>query len=133
MKQSVQLLAVSALMFQTGCVIFPHGGLVAPPASGQVMDSASLRPLAHAKVERHIQMVDRSRVVTTDPQGRFTLKKDTDLRWIPFVCYAASSIQYRITTEGYHPFTTNLLGGGSFYRGRQPHELGQVLLRKTHE
>ena len=125
------LLALVALPVMTGCVIFPHGEWVAPPASGQVVDSDDLRPVAQAKVARHVEAYDRTRVVRTDEHGTFDFKKDTDLRWLPFVCYAASPIKYRIEAEGYRSFTTNLHGGGSFSHGRQPHELGQVLLQKA--
>jgi hypothetical protein len=127
------LLALLILPSLTGCVIFPHGEWVAPPSSGQVLDAGDLQPVAQAKVTRHIEAFDRRRVVSTDADGDFDMKKDTDLRWLPFVCYAANPIDYRIEAAGYRPFTTNLYGGGSFIHGRQPHHLGQILLQKTRE
>lgn len=127
------LLPLLALALLAGCVVFPRGELAAPPASGQVLDSDDLRPVAHAKVVRHIEAFDRTRAVRTDEHGSFDLKRDTDVRWLPFVGYAASLIQYRIEAEGYRPFTTNLYGGGSFSHGRQPHELGRILLHKAQE
>jgi hypothetical protein len=133
MKPTVPLLALLLLTFLTGCVIFPHGELVAPPASGQVMDSDGLQPVAQAKIVRHIEAFDRTRVVRSDEHGAFHFKKDSDLCWLLFVCYAASPIQYRVEADGYQPFTTNLYGGGSFSRGRQPHELGQIFIHKTKE
>jgi hypothetical protein len=127
------LLALLILPVLTGCVIFPHGEWVAPPASGCVLDADNHQPVARAKVTRHIGAFNRKRAVSTDAHGNFDFKKDTDLRWLPFVCYAATPIQYRIEAEGYRPFTTNLYGGGSFAHGRQPHELGQILLQKARE
>lgn len=50
------------------------------------------------------------------------------------VDYAANQIHYGIEAGGYRPFETNLYGGGSFYRGTLPHNLGVVLLhRETNE
>jgi hypothetical protein len=133
MKPLVLLLALLLLISLTGCVIFPHGELIAPQASGQVVDSDDLRPVAHARVVRHIEAFNRTRVVRTDEHGTFDLKKDTDLRWLPFVCYAASPIQYRIEAEGYRAFATNLYGGGSFGHGGRSHELGKILIQKARE
>jgi len=130
MKSLIALLILPAL---TGCVVFPHGEWVAPPASGQVLDAGDLQPIAQARVTRHIEAFDRERVVSADAHGNFDLKKDSDLRWLPFVCYAATPIDYRIEAAGYRPFTTNLYGGGSFSHGRQPHHLGRILLQKAQE
>jgi hypothetical protein len=130
MKTLLALLILPAL---TGCVIFPHAEWVAPPASGQVLDAGDLQPVPHARVIRHIQANDRKQVVSADAHGNFNLKKDTDLRWLPFVCYAAGLIDYRIEAAGYRTFVTNLYGGGSFSLGRQPHDLSQILLQKTRE
>jgi hypothetical protein len=127
------LLALFILLVLTGCVIFPHGEWVAPPASGRVLDGDDHQPVARAKVTRLIEAFDRKRVVSTDAHGNFDFKKETHLRWLPFVCYAATPIHYRIEAEGYRPFITNLYGGGSFSHGRQPHELGQILLQKARE
>lgn len=129
----ILLMGVAAGAFLAGCVVFPHGELVAPAASGRVLDAQSLRPVRQARVTRRVDAWDRTCVTFTDDRGAFELRKDTDLRWIPFVCYAASAIRYRIDANGYSPFTTNRYGGGSFHRGRSLHDLGQVLLRKNSE
>jgi hypothetical protein len=113
-----------------GCVIFPHGQLVAPPAQGRVLDSETLEPLPHSKVVRRIERMDRTRVTFTDGHGDFAFKKDTHLRWLLVVDYAANEVQYRIEAAGYRPFETNLYGGGSFHPGTLPHDLGAVLLRR---
>jgi hypothetical protein len=133
MKSLMPLLALTLLTFVTGCVILPHGELVAPPASGQVLDSDGLRPVAQAKVVRRIEAFDRVHVTLTVGHGAFELKKDTDLRWLPFVCYATTSIEYRIEAAGYRTFMTNLYGGGSFGHGHLPHELGRILIQKVQE
>jgi len=126
------LLTVFALLLtlNTGCVIFPHGELMAPPAQGRAVDSGTLEPLRHARVVRRIERLDRERVAFTDAQGRFAFKQDRDLGWLLMVDYAANQIQYRIDAIGYRSFETNLYGGGSFYRGRQPHDLGIVPLHR---
>ncbi|HMO64476.1 MAG TPA: hypothetical protein PKE47_04500 [Verrucomicrobiota bacterium] len=71
--------------------------------------------------------------MSTDARGCFAMKKDADLRWLPHACYAPGPIDYRIEAAGYHPFTTNLHGGGSFSHGRRPHALGQILLQQKRE
>jgi hypothetical protein len=134
MKPPVHLLALALVTcLLTGCVIFPHGEWVAPPASGQVLDAENLQPIAQAKVVRSILALNRTRVASTDEHGAFELKKDRDLRWLPFVCYGAGPIDYRIEAEGYQPFTTNRYGGGSFSQGRQPHGLGHILMHRAGE
>jgi len=128
--KSLHLVSV-ALGLQTllsGCVVFPHGELVAPQASGRVLDSETLQPVAHARVTRRIDSLNRTSATLTDDRGAFQFQKDSDLRWIPFVCYAANSIDYQIKAEGYRPFTINLHGGGSFYRGTLAHALGDLLV-----
>jgi hypothetical protein len=114
----------------TGCVIFPHDQLMAPPAQGKVLDSETLSPLPHSKVVRRIVRLDRNRETFTDGQGDFAFKKDTHLRWIRMVDYAPNEIQYRIEAAGYRPFETNRYGGGNFYPGKLPHDFGVVLLHR---
>lgn len=116
-----------------GCVIFPHGELVAPSAQGRVLHSETQEPVVHAKVTRRIERFDRSRVTFTDEQGCFAFKKDKDLRWLLMVDYAANRIHYQIEAAGYQSFGTNLYGGGSFYPGTLPHDLGVVGLRRQPE
>ena len=120
-------------MLVTGCVIFPHGELMAPPAQGKVVDSDTLEPLPHAEVVRRIERLDRKRVVFADADGEFSFKKDRDLGWLLMVDYAANRIEYLVKAGGYCSFETNLYGGGSFYRGTLPHDLGVVRLSKTSE
>lgn len=117
-------------MFLTGCVVFPHGDLMAPAAQGRVLNSETQEPVANAKVVRRIERLDRSRVTFTDREGRFAFKKDKDLGWLLMVEYAANQIEYQVDAAGYHRFVTNLYGGGSLYRGTLPHDLGFVWLQK---
>ena len=118
----------------TGCVIFPHSQLIAPPAQGKVLDSETLEPLPHAKVVRRIEKLDNSQMTFTDGKGDFAFKQATRLRWLLMVDYAANKIQYRIEAAGYRHFETNLYGGGSFYSGTLPHDFGAVLmLRQSQE
>lgn len=117
----------------TGCVIFPHGELVAPSAQGTVLDLETREPVVHAKVTRRIERLDRSRVTFTDEEGGFTFEKDKDLGWLLMVDYAANQIHYQIEAAGYQPFGTNLYGGGSLYRGTLPHHLGIVGLQRQEE
>ncbi len=117
-------------MLLTGCVVFPHGDLMAPAAQGRVLDSETQEPVVNAKVVRRIERLDRSRVTFTDRKGRFAFKKDKDLGWLLMVEYAANQIQYQVDAAGYHRFVTNLYGGGSLYRGTLPHDLGLVRLQK---
>ena len=117
-------------MLLTGCVVFPHGDLMAPAARGRVLDSETQAPIVNAKVVRRIERLDRSRVTFTDREGRFAFKKDKDLGWLLMVEYAANQIQYQVDAAGYHRFVTNLYGGGSLYRGTLPHDLGPVRLQK---
>jgi|SRR5690348_16739823 len=130
MKVSFPLTVLMLLPTLTGCVIFPHGELVAPPARGRVLDSETLEPVPHSKVVRRIGRLDRNRETFTDGQGDFVFKKDKDLKWLLMVDYAANQIHYRIEAGGYRPFETNLYGGGSFYRGTLPHDIGEVLLQR---
>jgi hypothetical protein len=116
-----------------GCVIFPHGDLMAPPALGKVVDAETLDPLPGAKVVRRIEKLDRNRVTLTDAQGEFAFKRDRDVGWILMVDYAAQRIRYSVEARGYRPFETNLYGGGSFYRGTLTHDLGLVQLHKASE
>lgn len=134
MRTSFPLIALGLLpTFLTGCVFFPHAELMAPPAQGRVLDSDTLEPVPKAKVVRRIERLDRDRVTFTDSNGAFTFKKDNDLGWLLMVDYAANQIHYRIDSIGYRVFQTNLYGGGSFYRGRLPHDLGVVLLQRQSE
>jgi hypothetical protein len=134
MRASFPVAAIGLLpMLLTGCVIFPHGVLMAPPAQGRVLDSESNEPVVNAKVVRRIERLDRSRVTFTDVEGGFAFKKDKDLGWLLMVDYAASQIHYEVDAAGYQPFGTNLYGGGSFYRATLPHDLGVVRLQKQRE
>ena len=114
----------------TGCVLFPHGELMAPPAEGKIVDSETLSPLPHARVVRQIERLNRDRTTCTDAQGDFSFPKDTDLKWLLMVDYAANKILYRVEAGGYRTFETNLYGGGSFSHGSLPHDLGVVRLQK---
>lgn len=134
MRTSYPVAVVGLLLtLLTGCVIFPHGDLVAPSARGRVLDSATLEPVARARVVRRIPRLDRARETCTDAEGQFAFKRDKDLGWVLMVDYAPHRIEYRVEAGGYRPFQTNLYGGGSFYRGTVPHDLGQVLLHRQTE
>ena len=130
--KTLNLSTVLALLpfLLTGCVIFPHGDLQAPPANGTVLDSQTHQPIPQAKVIRRIPRLDRTSVMCTDQHGEFSFKRDKDLGWLLMVDYAPNRIQYRIEAAGYVPFETNRYGGGSFYRGTLPHDFGVVLLEK---
>ena len=106
----------------TGCVIFPHGELVAPPAHGRVVDAETLEPLPNAKVVRRIERLNRSQVAFTDAQGGFGFKQDKDLRWLFAVDEVADEFSYSIEVAGYRPFQTNRYGGGVFYPPKAVHE-----------
>lgn len=126
----LQIAGTTMLTFLAGCVVFPHGDLAAPPASGFVLDSRTLQPVAMATVTRRIGERRTVQVVHSDRHGRFALKKEKDLGWLLMVDYAANRIHYRIEAPGYDAYETNLFGGGSFARGAVPHDLGAVLLGK---
>jgi hypothetical protein len=118
---SLTLFALSAVLF-AGCVIFPHGELVAPPAQGRVVDSDTLEPLQNAKVIRCIMRAGRTNQVFTDAQGQFAFKQDKDLKWLLTVTYI-NEIRFRIDAAEHLPFETNL-------HGAQPHDLGLILLQR---
>jgi len=117
-------------LFITGCVIFPHGDLTAPPASGQVLDAQGFQPVTNATVVRRVAATDQTRRTVTDSRGAFQLKKETELRWRPYFCPGPSPIHYRVEAKGYQPFETNRSGGGVFSGGDTPHNLGQVLIQR---
>lgn len=121
---------VSTQALLTGCVVFPHGELVAPPAHGRVLDSDTLEPLSQAKVTRQIIALGQSQVAFTDQQGEFALKADKRLGWLLLVEYPGNQVQYRIEAASYRTFETNLYGGGTLYRGTRPHDLGVVPLKR---
>jgi len=114
----------------TGCVPIAHRSLVAPPALGQVVDLETLKPIAHASVTRHIDAVDKTSNTTTDDTGSFSLPKHSKWFWLAG-CRAASPVEYRVSANGHTPFQTNLYGGGDFYRGTVPHDLGRILLLRA--
>jgi len=116
---SLTLFAFSAVLF-TGCIIFPHGEVVAPPAHGRVVDADTLEPVRDAKVVRWIARVDREKQTFTDEQGCFAFAQDKDLAWLLPVEYI-NEIRYRIDAAGHLPFETNLHGG-------QVHDLDLILL-----
>ena len=128
MKARTILLACpAALLPFTGCVLLPHTSLVAPPASGQVLDKQTLKPIGHASVVRRIEGADKTFKTITDEGGSFQIAKSSQLVWLGG-CRAANSIDYVVLAEGYRPFQTNMYGGGDFYRGTVPHDLGRILL-----
>ncbi len=121
---------VAALLAVTGCVPLAHSSLVAPPASGQVVDVQTLNPISHARVTRHIEAVDKTSNTTTDDTGSFSFPKRSKWFWLAG-CRAANPIEYRVSAEGHKTFQTNLYGGGDFYRGTLPHDLGRIFLLRT--
>jgi len=123
------LAAVIPLLALNGCVFFPHGECVAPPATGRVLRASDGQPIAGARVTRRIEAFGREATARTDAQGAFAFRRASRVSWLPSVCYAASPIDYRVEAAGFQPFSTNLLGGGSFSDGLRPHDLGPVLLR----
>jgi hypothetical protein len=131
MRAGVVLLATMAVLLPvTGCVPLAHRGLVAPPASGQVVDAETMKPITHAAVTRHIQAVDRVSTITTDDTGSFSFSKRS--KWFCLAgCRAASPIEYRVSAQGHSAFQTNFYGGGDFYRGTVPHDLGRILLPRA--
>jgi hypothetical protein len=123
------LLCAPLLCLGSGCVLFPQRGLVAPSASGEVLDSGTLKPVAGAVVVRQITVGDRATTSRTDESGFFQFERQKGLRWLTG-CRAAGPIEYRIVAEGYAHFQTNLYGGGDFYGGSIPHNVGRVLLQR---
>lgn len=118
---SLTLLALSAVLF-TGCVIFPHSELVAPPAHGRVVDSDTFEPIHNAKIVRWIAREDRRKQILTDEQGCFAFAQDKDLAWLLMVDYI-NEIRYRVDAAGHLPYETNL-------HGVQSHDLGLILLQR---
>ena len=114
----------------TGCVPLGHSSLVAPPASGQVVDLETLKPIIHAKVTRRIQAVNKTSNTTTDDAGSFSFPKRSKWFWLAG-CRAASPIEYCVSAEGHSAFKTNVYGGGDFYRGTVPHDFGRILLPRA--
>lgn len=124
------LACVALVVPLIGCVPLGHSSLVSPPASGQVVDGKTLKPVTHARITRHIEAVDKTSNTTTDDTGSFSFPKRS--KWFWFAgCRAARPIEYSVLAEGYSPFQTNLYGGGDFYRGTVPHDLGRILLLRT--
>ncbi len=118
---------VALLLPVTGCVPLGHSSLVAPPASGQVVDAETLKPIMRARVTRQIRAVDKASNTTTDDTGSFSFRKRS--KWFWFAgCRAASPVEYRVSADDHRAFQTNLYGGGDFYRGTVPHDLGRILL-----
>lgn len=115
----------------TGCVVFPHGELVAPPAQGRVVDAETREPVVESKVTRRIGRSDQRQITFTNRRGDFAFKKAQRLGWLLMVDYGPNQIHYRFEAAGYRSFETNLYGGGSFYRGTLSHDLGIVLLQRT--
>jgi hypothetical protein len=111
----------------TGCVPLAHRSLLAPPASGQAADMETLKPIAQASVVRHIEAVAPTSTAITDDKGSFHFEKNSRLLWLAG-CRVARAIEYCVSAQGYTPFQTNLCGGGDFYRGTVPHDLGRILL-----
>jgi hypothetical protein len=131
MRAGVVFLAAAAVLLPvTGCVPLAHRSLVAPPASGQVFDEETMKPIPHATVTRRIQAVDRKSSITTDATGSFSFAKRSKWFWLAG-CRAASPIEYRVSAQGHSAFQTNYYGGGDFYRGTVPHEFGRILLPKA--
>ena len=114
----------------TGCVPLAHSSLLAPPVSGQVLDVETLKPITRARVTRHIQAVDKTSNTTTDNSGSFSFPKRSKWFWLAG-CRAAEPIEYRVSAQGHEAFQTNLYGGGDFYRGKLPQDLGRILLPRT--
>jgi hypothetical protein len=125
--------SAAALTFLSGCIVFPHGELVAPLAHGRVVAGDTRSAISRARVVWRIENVKREAITVTDPAGEFAFKKKNRLGWLLMVDYAAREIHYRIVADGYRSFETNLHGGGSFSAGRRPHELGLVLLEPETE
>ncbi len=126
----IRLACVGLVPAVTGCVPLAHSSLVAPPASGQVVDVETLKPITHARVTRHIEVVDKTSDTTTDDTGSFSFPRRSKWFWLAG-CRAASPIEYLVSAEGHRSFQTNLCGGGDFYRGTLPHELGRIPLPGT--
>jgi hypothetical protein len=123
----ISLVCVAVLLPVTGCVPLGHSSLVAPPASGQVVDADTLKPISHARVTRQTQAVDMTSIISTAEIGSFLFSKRSKWFWLAG-CRAAGPIEYRVSAEGHKTFQTNTYGGGDFYRGTVPHELGRILL-----
>ncbi len=126
-------ISAAALVVLSGCVVFPHGELVAPPADGRVVAADTWTAISGARVVRRIDNVKREAITASDRDGYFAFKKKNRLGWLLMVEYAATGIHYRIAADGYRSYETNLFGGGTLYAGRRPHELGLVLLEPEAE
>jgi hypothetical protein len=130
MRTGGLFLCIALLLLVTGCVPLGHSSLVAPTASGQVLDLGTLKSITHAKITRRIQAVDKTSTITTDDMGSFSFPKRS--KWFWFAgCRAASPVEYCVSADGYRDFQTNLYGGGDFHRGTVPHDLGRILLPRA--
>lgn len=92
-------LAAAALL--GGCVPVKH--LDASPVAGQVVDRATRRPIADAKVVLSVSSPDREARTRTDQEGRFHFPgfRHLELVPLPYGMYRAPTGHLHVEADGY--------------------------------
>lgn len=116
-------LPLLVLMLLVACL--PLGGCVpethvdASPVAGQVVDRATRRPVAGAKVVLSTFSPDHEAQTSTDPAGRFHLAGFRHVQFAPLLygVFRAPTGHLRVEAAGYRPY-----GCGEFYdqNGKYP-------------
>ena len=100
----VVLTALSAAALLGGCVPVEH--LDASPATGQVVDRATHRPVAGAQVVLSVLSPDREASTQTDQDGRFRLAgfRHLELVPLPYGMYRAPTGHLHVEAAGYQAY-----------------------------
>lgn len=119
-----------------GCVPVEH--LDASPVAGQVVDRATVRPVAGAAVVLSVSNPDREARTRTDRDGRFQFPGFRHVEFVPlpYAMYRAPTGYLHVEADGYQSYDQGEFfgdgGGPGYSHQRDPGRLQQVRVALVH-